>query len=638
MLFGFDICINKNNYSGYFNAVPIPLTNGNECYYENILNQTIYIRLHEKTDLTTKITKRNLEIINKSTEEIVIHKARILVNLPIPHAHLSYFTSDWGSEYSPIEMDVTYPIRIGTWSGRSTKGCDTYFTIGWNGFGYFGTSIGYSGNWVAYFERKEDYNECSIGLPNDFFTTLKPNQSFSNIDIYQGFSEKDKEDLSYQFRHYYRSHISLLPKNMDTLPVVFNHWWPYEDKYINEDIFYENAALAKKMGMTNTMLDAGWFGPSEEIDPNKSMPWFLKRGDWDLVNRKLFPNGIAALGKRVELEGIDFGIWCEIEAVGKEAVFNQKHDELLAKRDGKSLEYVCFANTNAIKWALNICKTLVEEYHAKWIKFDFNLDPGLGCNCNNHGHGAGDGLFAHYMGYYSFLEKLHIKYPDVYIENCSSGGLRMDWGLMKRSHFAFLSDPDYTPHHGQCYWGALSHIHQSSCFHFTWSEVVCDHNGERIPIRCDTTLEKLDYMVRSTMTGTLGFSLKLINLPEWAVKRITEHISFYKKISANYLLNGNAIRLTEQPSRDTQRNVAWSGYQFIEETNKNSIVFIFKDRHGCNKKNILLHKLEETSFYHLFYHNCKKEKQATGYELMNNGVNLFSDKDCYSEIIEIIKI
>ena len=40
--------------------------------------------------------------------------------------------------------------------------------------------------------------------------------------------------------------------------------------------------------------------------------------------------------------------------------------------------------------------------------------------------GKGDGLYAHYLGYYQLLDEIHRKYPDVVIENCASGGLRMD--------------------------------------------------------------------------------------------------------------------------------------------------------------------------------------------------------------------
>ena len=34
----------------------------------------------------------------------------------------------------------------------------------------------------------------------------------------------------------------------------------------------------------------------------------------------------------------------------------------------------------------------------------------------DHDHGKGDGLYAHYIGYYKFLDEVHKKYPGVVIE------------------------------------------------------------------------------------------------------------------------------------------------------------------------------------------------------------------------------
>ena len=49
--------------------------------------------------------------------------------------------------------------------------------------------------------------------------------------------------------------------------------------------------------------------------------------------------------------------------------------------------------------------------------------------------------------------------------------------MLSRTHWTHLSDPDYTEFHLQCYWGSFSFLHQSACLHFSWSEILGDHNA-----------------------------------------------------------------------------------------------------------------------------------------------------------------
>ena len=73
------------------------------------------------------------------------------------------------------------------------------------------------------------------------------------------------------------------------------------------------------------------------------------------------------------------------------------------------------------KWAMSVVDRILGEYGAKWIKFDFNLDPAPGCDQEDHDHGKGDGLYAHYMDIINFLMK--------YIRNvpCSHRELFIGW-------------------------------------------------------------------------------------------------------------------------------------------------------------------------------------------------------------------
>ena len=59
---------------------------------------------------------------------------------------------------------------------------------------------------------------------------------------------------------------------------------------------------------------------------------------------------------------------------------------------------------------------------------DYNIEPGIGTELDADSVGAG--LLAHERAYLAWLDSVFKKYPDLVIENCSSGGLRIDYALL----------------------------------------------------------------------------------------------------------------------------------------------------------------------------------------------------------------
>jgi alpha-galactosidase len=91
---------------------------------------------------------------------------------------------------------------------------------------------------------------------------------------------------------------------------------------------------------------------------------------------------------------------------------------------------------------------VVREYGVDWLKWDYNMGYGLGCNAPNHGHQATDGHHAHTHGLYQVLGELRAACPDLMIENCASGGHRVDLGTLRYTHTNWVSD--YTHRAASC--------------------------------------------------------------------------------------------------------------------------------------------------------------------------------------------
>ena len=81
---------------------------------------------------------------------------------------------------------------------------------------------------------------------------------------------------------------------------------------------------------------------------------------------------------------------------------------------------------------------LVNGYGVGYIKMDYNIQPGPGTELN--ADSAGDGLLSHTRAYLAWLDGVFGRYPDLTIENCGSGGMRMEYSLLSRLSIQSVTD------------------------------------------------------------------------------------------------------------------------------------------------------------------------------------------------------
>ncbi|MDD3212840.1 MAG: alpha-galactosidase [Eubacteriales bacterium] len=570
-----------------------------------------------------------LEVRNGTPKTVRVGKASVGFCTAQLKGKLHYFSASWGKEFEPHDIPIPERFGIGTLEGRSSQEYSPWIGIE-SGEGCYTMALAWSGNWNYELCNRSGALEAAIGINEEgFFSDVDSKAVFLGAPVYLSFSSQSMEEASLFTRKYFIRYGSVVDAaKMDTLPVTYNTWWCYEDRFINEKVCVDNAAEAAKLGITNFVLDAGWFGM-----PDREINWFGKRGDWSVENKVDFPSGMARLGQAVTDAGIPFGIWCEIEGIGAIAELNRTHPEFVARRDGKSLGYLCMANPETRKWALKVVDRLVTEYKAKWIKFDFNVSPKLGCNDPSHSHGEGDGLYAHVKGYYSFLDQVRAKYPGVVLENCGSGGMRNDLGMLAHAHFAYMSDHDYVDNHFQCFWGATSFIPAALCYQFTQSECISDHNGIFNPITEDISPAKLDFYIRASLLSTCGFSYRFGNWKPERIERLKHYVEFFKYISKKYILQGDLYRLTGQALRGGKGD-RWQAYQYLAADNT-AYAFVFRLKGGEPERTIYLKGLREDVQYDITFDDCEHRITRTGRDFMENGIKFDNLPEEGSEIMKI---
>ena len=489
------------------------------------------------------------------------------------------FASAWGDEFRPKTATTAHDSFFGVRSGRSSHGESpiVYFVRESDGYTVI-VSPAWSGNWHIDV-LAGGYVSAGISTWN-LNLAIEPNETINAPSVVVAAGES-KEIAQRNLQSTIRDNWLPRTKTTDSIPVEWNHWWPYEDAEVTQEVIIENAKLSQDMAIDAIVVDAGWFGESK-LDTN----WTDLRGDWSLVNLARFPDGLAKLGESILEMGKSPGIWIELEAVGAKSEVRRSLPGAMARDDSGLrpdpayrvgtvsldpsdpgfLGYVCLGSPEGWAHTYNSVKAVVSTMQARWLKMDFNIDPGFGCTRTDHGHGAGDGLLRHYEGLYKLLDQIRSDFPELLIEACSSGGLRVDLGLAKHVHCFFLSDPDYTEHHLQVLWGTAHMLPPLAILHWPWSWW---RNGYE-PSQLDWSkveVETFDVMMRAAMFHRIGVSYPLPKMPARLLERLRYHLEVFKQHVAPILATSNLVSLTDSPLRGNlgERNSVWQLTSNVED-------------------------------------------------------------------------
>lgn len=262
---------------------------------------------------------------------------------------------------------------------------------------------------------------------------LLPGESYRTPDVAVAFGP-DREAAFAQLTCYRRRIMRPCRDNRE-LPVIFNDYMallgdPTESRLLP---LIDAAAEA---GGEYFCVDSGWYA-----DGN----WWDSVGLWQ-PEHKRFPHGISYVMDYIRSKGMIPGLWLELEVMGVNCpLADQWPRECFFLRNGKRVidhgrYQLDFRHPLVIAHANEVVDRLAGSYGVGYIKMDYNINGGYGTQWNAKSPGAG--LEDHLRAYVSWLDGVQQRWPGLVIENCASGGMRMEYGLLSRLSIQSLSDQD----------------------------------------------------------------------------------------------------------------------------------------------------------------------------------------------------
>lgn len=459
------------------------------------------------------------------------------LSLPDSFDRVVWYRSGWAREFTRQETALAASFSFTNAKGRCSGECAPFFTLLCRDAS-LDFAVCTSGNYKVELCRADGQTLLTVSSPDDGFCTMvQPGTVFR----YPKILAHRYTSLAECYRAKQARALALLPDHpfYRQLPVIYNHWWAYEDRWVNEDVILENARTARNLGAELLVLDAGWFGHD---DPGEEA--FSVRGDWNHVNKSRFPHGLAWLKEQLAQLGLTMGIWCEPETMDCRSELIKHHPEWLAVRSGERLPYLCFSIPEVQEWAYDTLLNLFRLCGSVYWKLDFNIDPGLGCNAPGHCHDSGDGLSKHYQGLYRVMDRLRREFPDLVIENCSSGGQRLNLEMGEHTHLHFLSDADHSVHQMRVFKEASKWFLPRQLLHFMWSGTRTPDNPLFPSLNPDSISPgELRYHMRLAMLHPFGISHRLTEYTPATLSLMRDNLTQYKEVIRPYIAEGTYLPL-----------------------------------------------------------------------------------------------
>ena len=300
----------------------------------------------------------------------------------------------------------------------------------------WGAQLAWAGSWQMEVFRQDDPVCISGGLADREFghwmKTLTPGESLATPPATLACVRGKLDDLCDRLTAVQQRAADRHPLVEHDLPIIFNEWcttWgdPRHEKVV------AIADRLKGSGTEYLVIDAGWY-------KGEQGNWDNGHGDW-LPSRTLFPEGLAATAQAIRDRGLIPGLWFEMETCGQTSAAFSLADHLL-KRDGipitvRGRRFWDLNDSFAVDYLTTRVIDLLHRCGFGYLKVDYNETIGIG---SDGAESQGEGLRKHILGVHRFFERIRDRLPDLVIENCSSGGHRLEPSMMARTAMSSFSD------------------------------------------------------------------------------------------------------------------------------------------------------------------------------------------------------
>lgn len=516
------------NWSTFFSLTQINHTDS--TLTAHFADATAHLKLELSYHLNEfGIIKISANLTNNGGDAYNLEQFTYWLPLPDRANEVMDFTGRWSHERHPQRNSIRYGLTTREIrEGRS--GHD--YTIaqlalsGGTEFGHgevWGLSVAWSGNSVHHVERLAS-GDIAIGageLLEPGENILEPGDSYSVPSVIANYSDQGLDGLSHNYYGWLRDRPQH-PTNIRPRPLTLNVWEAIEFDHDSEKI-KAIADAAAEVGVERFVLDDGWFNLRRHDRAGL--------GDW-VVDKRIWPEGLAPIIKYINDKGMEFGLWFEGEMINPDSDLFREHPEWILHEAGRTpplwrnQQVLDITHPGAFQHVLNQVDAILSEYNIAYIKWDHNrvlVDAG---------HLGKSAVHNQTAAIYRLFAELKARHPKLEIESCASGGARIDLGVIDYVDRFWTSDNnDALERQTIQRWTGIA----------IPPELLGTHIGPR-PGNQNRRVTEINFRAITALFGHAGIEWDITRATPAEIEVITSWIALYKR-KRNLLHSGKAIRV-----------------------------------------------------------------------------------------------
>ena len=351
-------------------------------------------------------------------------------------------------------------------------------------------------------------------------------------------------------------------------------------------------------------LDAGWY------DCNGT--WW-KVGNWT-PNIENFPNGLKPVTDASHAVGAKFLLWFEPERVTPGTQFADKNPDWLLKLSGNDNALFNLGNDTARVWMTDYISNFLKNEGIDYYRQDFNFDPMPYWEANDKPDRIGISEIRHIEGLYAFWDSLLVRFPNLIIDNCASGGRRIDLETVSRSSPLWRTDYQYgEPDGSQCHTYGLNFY---------------------LPLHGTGNFTVSPYQFRSNMSASMVINWD-INSKAHSVAELQKYFLDFKRLRPYYYSDYYPLTSSKNITPDN----VWLAYQLNRPDNGDGIIMAFRRKDSSDESiQVKLYGLDGETNYELYDEDSGIKVTKTGEELINGFKLILKEKPgslliCYKKTL-----
>ncbi len=390
---------------------------------------------------------------------------------------------------------------------------------------FWGAQLMHNASWQMELYRRGDDLNISGGLADYDFGHWKKNvapggQFTTPTAILSVCRGGGIDKISQRLTAAIEAAVDAGPASEQELPIIFNEYCTTWGCPSHENICAIVDKIREK-GFSYFVIDCGWY-------KQEGVPWDVAMGDYR-ISQELFPEGLQKTVDYIKESGMKPGIWFEIDNVGAKADSYNDTDHLL-KREGTVLTTSMrrFWDMRQEQVQEDLAKKVIgtlNTYGFEYMKMDYNDSIGVGCD---GAESLGEGLRQNMEASLSFIRRIKREVPGIILENCASGGHKLEPLMMSECSMASFSDA----HECEEIPIIAANLHR----------VILPRQSQIwAVIRKTDSLKRIAYSIANTFLGRMCLSGDVTELSDAQWQLIDRGIAFYRK-AAPVIKHGYSMR------------------------------------------------------------------------------------------------